>query len=325
MALTLLGHGKNETLLAHHIVADKIFPTWIFKGPFGVGKASLAYKFAKRLLSDVAPADDLQINYDDHVGKLVDLRIHPDFFVLEQDDASIDDVRHLLARVRKTPALSKRRVVILENFSNLNRNIYNSLLKILEEPPEHAVFILICTNIGMIPKTLLSRAAKINFNPIDNSLVKKVLENMKIENAEDLARLSNGSVGYALYLCANDGIDIYNGILQNFSDGNYKKALKNIITNNLCSNFMIIKESILRILKIYADILNNVDDESCEREKLILQRNINLDNVCVEKEIKKISELISLINKTESMMLDKNAVVMCVFETFFANFAKAAS
>ncbi|MDR0678010.1 MAG: AAA family ATPase, partial [Holosporaceae bacterium] len=268
----VLGHEKEKSMLYEAIIHNKVFPTWIFHGPFGVGKASIANEFAKCLLAGITPqSSTLDIPRENPIHKMVDLRIHPDFFVLEQsnESISIDDVRKLLLKIRKSPSMSQRRVLILENSSNLNRNIHNSLLKILEEPPKNTVIIMICNNIGIIPKTLLSRTAKIHFGSLNKSLVKQILDNMGIANSKDLSRLSEGSVGYALRLNNSNGIEIYNNILNGFSFGgnSYKKTLKWIIDNKLCDdNFEIIKTSILRILKTYTEILSNIMDENHEEE-----------------------------------------------------------
>jgi DNA polymerase III delta prime subunit len=314
----ILGREKEKAALVAALKSDKIFPTWIFHGPFGVGKASVAMKFAKRLLSDTV-GDVLEMDQDDPIHKLVDSRIHPDFFILEQSDesVSIDDTRKLLTKVRKSPSLSKRRVVILENSSSLNKNICNSLLKILEEPPENTVIIMICDNIGTIPKTLLSRAVKIYFPPLEESLVKQVLDGMNIRNSEKLARLSEGSVGYALRLNDNNGVEIYDDILKGFSSpDDYLKTVKKIVDNKLCDNFKIIRTSLLRALKIYVDILNDVADENFKEEIDIL-KPLAAAKDRPDREIKKIQEIIGMINLCEPAALDKNAVVLNAYERFF--------
>jgi hypothetical protein len=321
MISKVLGREKEEAELAGALSSGRIFPTWIFYGPFGIGKASLAVKFAKCLLADIIPkGNTLDIDEENPIHKLVDLRTHPDLFVLEQTDesVSIDDARKLLLKIRKTPALSKRRVAILENFSSLNKNIHNSLLKMLEEPPKDAVFILICDNVGTIPQTLLSRASKIYFRPLEESSVKQILDGMNVKNSEELARLSEGSVGCALRLSENDGIRIYKNILSGFSPDGWTKTLKWIVENKICDNFAIVKTSFIRILKTYVDILDGVADERFAEEIKILTPIAACKNL-PEREIKKIQEIVYGINLCEPATLDKNAVVANAFERFFAD------
>ncbi|MDR1333834.1 MAG: AAA family ATPase [Holosporaceae bacterium] len=324
----ILGHEKEEALLARAISFGRVFPTWIFYGPYGVGKASIATRFAKCLLSntisDGNTLDTLDI-CDDDVHKRVDMRTHPDFFVLEQtnESISIDDTRKLLAKVRKSPALSRRRVVLLENSSNLNKNIYNSLLKMLEEPPRDTVIIMICNHLEIIPKTLLSRAMKICFHPLSEESVKQILDEMNISNSSKLSQLSEGSVGYALRLNANNGVEIYENILNGFrrNGSEYQKTLKWIIDNNLCENFDIIKFSILRILKIYVDMLSGtaIADEKFSEEMKVLEPLVDASRAYPDSKIKKIQEIIHLMGLCDHLILDRNAVVVNAFERFFKN------
>lgn len=306
--------------MAHAISSDRIFPTWIFHGPFGVGKSTLAHRFAISLLSGTIPqGDSLEIDPESETAKLVINRLHPDFFVLEQTEESIplDRIRPLLLKIRKTPAMSKWRVLILENASKLNRNIHNSLLKILEDPPQRTVFIMISETLGTIPKTLLSRAAKVAFRPIPPAQVRKILENMEIEDAEKLSRLSDGSVGYALHLSRHNGVEIYEHLLRGFSSNgeNYINTLKYAVANGLCDDFKIVRNSVLRILRTYVNMMTETTTEDCELEVKALRPR---DNVSVDDEAARILEIISLMNRCESLMLDKNAVLMNVFERFFS-------
>ncbi|MDR2645736.1 MAG: hypothetical protein LBC04_00950 [Holosporaceae bacterium] len=315
----IVGRAQEEAQLARALIHNKIFPTWIFHGISGIGKARVAVKFAKHLLADVVPAkESLGGGLDVH--KLVDSRTHPDFFMWEQtpEPATIEDARALFLRVRKTPALSKRRVVIWENASDLNKNIYNSLLKILEEPPVHTVIILICNGIGAIPQTLLSRAAKIYFSPLEESAVKLILDNMNVKNSERLAQLAEGSAGYAWQLYENNGIEIYANILSAFSSGGdiYPKTLKWIIDNNLCDNFKIIKTSILRILKIYTNLLGGIVNDKYLEEIKVLAPTVAKKKY-PEREIRKIQDIVLMLNLSETLSLDKNAAIVNVFERFF--------
>lgn len=306
--MKILGHEKIEQELAHAIVSEKIFPTWIFCGPFGVGKASVAKKFAKCLLSGFVPSNNsLDIPEDNGIHHLIDSRTHPDFFILEQSDESIsiNETRELMQKIRKTPTMSKWRVVIIENASNLNKNIYNSMLKILEEPPKNTAIIMICQNTGRIPRTLLSRACKIHFNPLKDNQVESVLKNMGINEAEELAKIANGSVGYAIYLKEHNGIEIFNALLKTFRSED-KKSLQYIIDNGANNNFRIIKESLLKIFHMYIEQLDGIADHGFKQT-----------NNSVEKEVKKILEIISMINKSDVLMLDKQAVVAYAFEKFF--------
>ena len=257
----IVGHHKQTELIAKSINSNKVFPVWIFWGADGIGKTSVAYKFAKCLLADLNSVNEsLDIPDDSKIHNLVDNKTHPDFFVLDSASPSIDEVRILMGKVRKTPSLSKRRVMIIQNADKLNKNIYNSLLKILEEPPRDTVFILICSNIGSLPITLLSRAIKLKFNPLSTSEMKLALSLFDIENAETLSSIADGSIGDALYLHENDGVNLYQHLLKAFSS-DYETSHKTaayIIENKLSDNFRLIKQLIIRVLKEYIHTITEI-------------------------------------------------------------------
>ncbi len=308
----IIGHCKQIDVIARAVNSDKVFPVWIFWGTDGIGKTSVAYKFAKCLLSDMnSVSENLDIPDGSKIHNLVDNKTHPDFFVLDSASPSIDEVRILMGKVRKTPSLSKRRVVIIENADKLNKNIYNSLLKILEEPPRDTVFILICSTIGNLPITLQSRAIKLKFNSLSNSEVVLALSLFDVENAEVLASISDGSIGNALYLHENNGVDLYQRLLTAFSS-DYQtshKTVKYIIENKLCDNFSLIKQLIIKVLKEYIDTITEL--------KINDYFTQSIGKVSIDHETEKVLNIISSLNKGEALMLDKNGMIAEVFEIFY--------
>ena len=321
--MKIRGHDRIEQVLATSISSGKIFPTWIFCGPFGVGKSSVAYKFAKCLLSGKLASDkSLDLEDQDPIHNMVSMRTHPDFFVLEQTDASvsIDEIRDLMLKIRRRPTMSKWRVVIIENASGFNKNIYNSLLKILEEPPENTAIILICENTGHMPKTLLSRASQISFSPLSDDIVKHVLDDIGIENSSELAKMSGGSVGYAISLRDHDGLVIYDDLLKlcdiSTVNSSRQKTMQRLIDNDLTSNFKIIKEMLLQLLSLYVRMLTDTlkVDASCKREISAFQTLVEKNCSDIDAEVKKVLEIIFMLNKCEMLMLDKSAMLVYVFE-----------
>ena len=308
----IIGHSKQVGLIAKSINSNKIFPVWIFWGADGIGKTSIAYKFAKCLLADLDSVNEnLDLPEDNKIHNWVDNKTHPDFFVMDSTSPSIDDARALMGKLRKSPSLSKRRVVIIENADKFNKNVYNSLLKILEEPPRDTVFILICSNIGGLPITLLSRAIKLKFNPLSHSEVILALNLFDVENPEILASISEGSIGNALYLYENDGINLYQHLLKAFSS-DYQtshKAVRYIIENKLCDNFGLIKQLIIRVLKEYINTITEI--------KVNDYFSQSIGKVSIDHETEKVLQIISNLNRGELLMLDKNGMIAEVFETFY--------
>src|SRR6185503_16875604 len=135
---------------------------YLFTGPRGVGKTSIARILAHEI-NGLAYSDD---------------SIHLD--IIEIDAASnrrIDEVRDLRERVRIAPTSAKYKVYIIDEVHMLTREAFNALLKTLEEPPAHVVFILATTETHKLPATIISRTQRFTFKPIDQT---KVVEHLRL-------------------------------------------------------------------------------------------------------------------------------------------------
>ena len=181
----------------------------------------------------------------------------------------------------------------------------------MEEPPRDTIFILICSTIGNLPITLQSRAIKLKFNTLSHSEIVLALSLFDVENAEILASISDGSIGDALYLYENNGIDLYQHLLKAFSS-DYQtshKAVRYIIENKLCDNFGLIKQLIIRVLKEYIDTLTGI--------KINDYFSQSIGKVSIDHETEKVLQIISNLNRGENLLLDKNGMIAEVFETFY--------
>ncbi|MBE6446966.1 MAG: AAA family ATPase [Alphaproteobacteria bacterium] len=307
----IFGHGKQEETLAKTITSGKIFPVWIFYGKDGIGKESIAVKFAKCLLIDKFTAQQgLDLDDDHLIHSQVDHRIHPDFFMLDMPSISVDTLRSSMNKIRMTPTVARRRVVIISNAEALNKNACNALLKILEEPPRDAIFILLCSNLGPIPITLLSRAYKLQFHPLDETILEMILRLHEVEDPHVLAKISEGSVGTALRIHDLNGTKLYRDILR-ILPSDYLSAnefLASVIENQSDESFFVLKKLIIQALKTYIDHITGINEEE-------IFETIHVNSI--SNEIEKVNSIISLLNEGEILQLDKNAMIAEAFELFF--------
>ncbi|HSX47694.1 MAG TPA: DNA polymerase III subunit gamma/tau [Patescibacteria group bacterium] len=173
--------------LSNAIKTNKINHAYLFSGPKGVGKTSIA----RILAHDV---NDL---------KYIDEASHID--IIEIDAASnrrIDEIRELREMVYMAPVSAKYKVYIIDEVHMLTKEAFNALLKTLEEPPAHVIFILATTDIHKLPDTIISRTQSYTFKPISDSQVKDRLkfvtneEKMAIEDSaiDHIAKYSQGSL-----------------------------------------------------------------------------------------------------------------------------------
>ena len=165
---SVVGQSQTTDALAKSLEQGKISHAYLFVGPRGTGKTSVARIFAHEIN---------HFNYeieDDYVD------------IIEIDGASnrgIEDIRDLREKATIAPSEGKFKVYIIDEVHMLTREAFNALLKTLEEPPKHVVFIMATTELHKVPATILSRAQVYHFNLADKATMKKHLEEIaKQEN-----------------------------------------------------------------------------------------------------------------------------------------------
>ncbi len=225
----LLGHETAEkTMLAAH-QSGRLHHAWLLAGPRGIGKATLAWRFARFLLAGQAQdglfgaSDSLDVPADAPGRSLVDARSHPDLFHLRRTlnpdtgrmraEIAVDDVRELGAFMHMTPAMGQWRVAIVDAADEMNRNSANAVLKILEEPPPNAVLLIVAHAPGRLLPTIRSRCRRLVLQPLSDEIVVRLLGDyapgVKEEERAVLARLSEGSIGRALELAGAGSLELY--------------------------------------------------------------------------------------------------------------------
>lgn len=189
----IVGQDLIVSALKNALNQQKISHAYLFTGPRGVGKTSIA-----RILAH-------EVNNLEYSGENLPLDI------IEIDAASnrrIDEIRDLREKVHIAPLQAKYKVYIIDEVHMLTTDSFNALLKTLEEPPAHVIFILATTDAHKIPETILSRTQRYNFRLAETEVVKKHLEKIakkekiaiKSDALEVIAKHSGGSLRDALSL-----------------------------------------------------------------------------------------------------------------------------
>lgn len=196
----IIGQDVAKRILINSILSNNYSHAYLFTGPRGTGKTTTARTFAKSLNclnfkknNDVCnECENCEIF---NSGQAID--------VIEMDAASnrgIDDVRSLRENILFMPSVFKKKIYIIDEAHMLSREAFNALLKTLEEPPEHVVFILATTESNKIPITIMSRLVRIDFElaselSLENKL-KSILENESIKyDTESLKFIINYARG----------------------------------------------------------------------------------------------------------------------------------
>ncbi len=203
----VIGQQHVTQTLQNAIRAQRVHHAYLFTGSRGVGKTTVARILAKALNCDEGPAP----TPCDRCTSCAEIREGRSVDVYEIDGAShtgVDDVRELRANVRFMPARCRHKIYIIDEVHMLSTSAFNALLKTLEEPPAHVVFIFATTEPHKIPATILSRCQRFDFKRVpDATLVEHLQtlcakEGVAVEAAglALIARASEGSVRDALSL-----------------------------------------------------------------------------------------------------------------------------
>ncbi len=167
----LIGQDPIVTTLRNAVATDKIAHAYLFVGPRGTGKTSMARILAKAINctdrgADGEPCDRCPACVSIREGRAMD--------VIEIDAAShglVEDARDLVMRALTAPAELRRRVYIIDEVHMLSPHAFNALLKLVEEPPPHVVFILATTDTHKVPATVISRTQRFDFRRIPPALI----------------------------------------------------------------------------------------------------------------------------------------------------------
>lgn len=201
----VVGQEHVTATLLNSLKLGRVAHAYIFAGPRGVGKTTVARILAKAINclnpQDYEPCNECEMCLEISNGRSID--------VLEIDGASnrgIDEVRDLRESVRYTPTKAKYKVYIIDEVHMLTKEAFNALLKTLEEPPPHILFIFATTEPHRVPSTILSRCQRFDFRRIE---IQKIIERLKLIAQQDkiqidedslftIAKKANGSLRDAL-------------------------------------------------------------------------------------------------------------------------------
>lgn len=213
------GNRHVQTTLENMIGRERIPQTLLFAGLEGLGKATLARRFAARLLGspEKIEQDDLSLPQntaaiaareklpaDKRNDDPLFFATHPDFLTFPPDgpmrQLGIPQMRLLKERAQYKPLHGDRRVFLIDQADRANEQAANSLLKTLEEPPDHLILIMTADNVYDLLPTIRSRSVLLNFSPLTNDDMQGFARARGLDNAERRIALSGGSPGVAASL-----------------------------------------------------------------------------------------------------------------------------
>jgi DNA polymerase-3 subunit delta' len=235
----LLGHESAARELERLYRAGMLPQAILLGGPRGIGKATLAFRFARFLLAQGSGDDavdfwgdlgetGLAIDPDSGAFRRVAAGGHADLLTVERawdprrkrlrGDIVVEDTREIGEFLRLTAAEEGWRIVIVDGAEEMNRNAANAVLKILEEPPSRALLMLVSHSPGRLSPTIRSRCRRLLLRalpqPVAGRLIARYRPQVDGAEAELLAGLCGGSVGRALELVDAGGLGLYRSLLE---------------------------------------------------------------------------------------------------------------
>jgi len=180
----VVGQTHITRTLQNAILQDKFSHAYLFSGPRGTGKTSAAKIFAKTINCEHAPVKE-PCNECDACRGIQDGSISDVIEIDAASNTSVDDIREIRDKVKYASSSVPYKVYIIDEVHMISINAFNALLKTLEEPPKHVVFILATTEPHKIPLTIISRCQRFDFKPISNQAIVDRMK--KITEAENIS------------------------------------------------------------------------------------------------------------------------------------------
>lgn len=347
--MDLVGQDHIRQTLSNALTGEMISHAYLFSGPKGSGKTTTARLLAKALNCSGRIIDKQNFEPCDKCQSCKEIVSGSSMDVIEIDAASnrgIDEIRELRDKVRFAPTAGKYKVYIIDECHMLTKEAFNALLKTLEEPPAHAVFILATTELHKVPATILSRTQFFDFKKGKPEevleLLEKIAKSEKIKIDEEslklIARLSYGAYRDAVSMLdqvsslkKNDTTEIkldqVQMILGQSTEGNVWDFVEVISEKNRSKAFQIIEQvyfegkdlsnfttSVIEVLRkiilIKAEV--KMDFEASSEELVKLEKMA--ENFTINDLTKAIEKLVSAAAQVKTSIMSQLPLEMAVFE-----------
>jgi len=267
----VVGQSHIVEILKNQIKTGNLGHAYLFSGIRGTGKTSCAKIFA-RAVNCLNPKDGNPCNECENCKMILNDKA---LEVVEMDAASnrrIDDIRELKEKVIYPPQIVKYKVYIIDEAHMITNEGFNALLKILEEPPKHLIFILATTEIDKLPDTIISRCQRFEFKRIHNldivENIKYILNNLNVEVEEDginlISELSSGAMRDALSL-----------LDQVVATGKEKITVEDI---NECLGLV----NLNKLFELSNSILNSSKNETIETFRNLVENGKTPNNIIID-------------------------------------------
>ncbi|WP_339048174.1 AAA family ATPase [Candidatus Mesenet endosymbiont of Phosphuga atrata] len=278
----IIGHKSAKQIL----INNKSVQSWLICGQKGIGKATLAKSFASFVLTHSYVHCD-----------------HPDFLIIEDPLITVERIRCLKNFLYLSPKYSDYKVVLIDSIEAANNNARNAMLKILEEPTQNSIIIIISHKPYHVPATIKSRCFQLKLSPLSYDETKQVIAKFPSEQklCEELLSLFCGLPGIIINTASSKINDLYQSLLKVLQGQNDFKTIDCIVNTDveLDTIAYILQNLILRVVK------NKIGIEKQSNEKFITENIIHNISYWYEK----CQQIIDLLVSAEKFNLDKSHIL----------------
>ena len=311
----VVGQDHVVQALSNSISQDRIHQAYLLAGTRGVGKTTIARILAKCL--NCQSADGPVTNPCDECSACEEIKAGRHLEFLEIDAASrtgVDDMRELIENVQYKPSNGLYKIYLIDEVHMLSKASFNALLKTLEEPPEHVVFIFATTDPDRIPKTVLSRCLQLNLKTVPQNILQNhllsIVKDEKVPNEVDalglIAESANGSVRDALTLldqaiahgAGSINLDDVKSLLGTI-DHSYLYSMMHSVINGDGLNAFKYLDSVAELNPEYDHILQSI---------ISILHKVSLEQVLEDSDIDEIKKLASIIDPEFCQLIYEIAV-----------------
>jgi len=204
----IIGHDRPKAILKASIRHDRVAHAYLFHGENAIGKKLAAIRFAQALNCDrLSAAQEPDACGTCRSCSQIDAQTHPDFLLIEPDrelanpQIKIEQIRQLEEQIVYRPLISPRKIYVIDEADRLTQGAANALLKTLEEPAAHSLFLLVSSRPAALPATVRSRCQSIRFVPPARTQVEAALITQRTlppADAHFLSMIAQGRIGLAL-------------------------------------------------------------------------------------------------------------------------------
>ena len=315
----ITGQKLAIEILKNSIRQDRLSHAYLFSGASGTEKKLTAVEFAKAINCEVKQKDSCDSCLS---CRKIDNSNHPDikFINPEGNYLKIDMIRNMQREIIYKPYESNKKIYIINNVELLTIEAANSLLKILEEPPEYMILILLTDNIKQLLPTIISRCQIIRFNKITKKLViDKLIDNYNLvdDKAKLIANLAGGRFDKAIELVENDDLLLTrNNFVEFIIALNKEDLIKLFVIVEKISDY---KDQIASFFEVCLSFYRDLLFIKLEQDDLIINFDYLADLKAISNnyQLHNLEQAINIIEDTNNIIRSKNVNLKLTLESLF--------